>query len=398
MRVLWHWYSMGPYHFARMGALAQQPGIDLTVIESTSLDDHGWQRENRPALKLVSLSSGLLDRKIVRDTTERFGQVLDEVCPDVVVAPGYADPCTLRKLISYKSARPETRLLLWSETTEADHSRKWLSETVKSRLLAAFDGALVAGTCHARYLRRLGMKSENIEVAGNCVDNGWFAARTQEIRSASTASDHGLPEKYFLFVGRLIRAKNLGFLIDSYNRYRQEKGALAWDLVIAGNGPDEQALRGQAANQPKIHFAGSKQPDDLLPYYAHAKCLVLPSSSEPWGLVVNEAMASGVPVAVSNKCGCAQDLVQHGENGFVFNLSDGRSLVELMLKMSGDSINLGEITLRGAQTIQHFSPDGFAARAAAHFLRLISTGSSGQRGGPKMANAMALIWQQVYWA
>jgi hypothetical protein len=137
MRVLWHWYSMGPYHFARMRALAQQPGIELAVVESTSLDDHGWRRESRPDLKLVSLSSGLLDRKIIRETTERFGRVLDDVCPDVIIAPGYADPYTLRKVISYKSRRPETCLLLWSETTEADRFRKRLGEAVKSRLLRA---------------------------------------------------------------------------------------------------------------------------------------------------------------------------------------------------------------------------------------------------------------------
>ena len=396
MRVLWHWYSMGPYHFARMEALARQPGIDLTVVESTSCDDHGWQRAGHPDLNLISLSSGLLGRRVVRTTTTSFGRVLEEVRPDVIVAPGYADPYSLRKLIVYKTARPQCSLLLWSETTEVDHSRKWLGETVKSRLLSVFDGAFVAGTSHALYLQRLGLRPEKIEVLGNCVDNGWFSRRAEQARGASLGNEHGLPGNYFLFVGRLIREKNVGLLIDSYVSYRHQKKALAWDLVIVGSGPEEQTLRKRAAELPAVHFVGSKQPDDLPPYYANASCLVLPSSSEPWGLVVNEAMASGVPVIVSNKCGCATDLLRHGENGFAFDPGDPRALANLMIEVAHGNVNREEIAARAVKTVSMFSPESFAAKASRHMTALREHALARPTRTLKTACALALIWERVF--
>jgi glycosyltransferase involved in cell wall biosynthesis len=83
----------------------------------------------------------------------------------------------------------------------------------------------------------------------------------------------------------------------------------------------------------KVHFFGFIQYDELPYFYNHAKALILPSWSDQWGLVVNEAMACGLPVLVSEKCGCAPDLVVNGKNGFTFDPNDPEEFLKGMEKI-----------------------------------------------------------------
>jgi len=88
-KVLWYWQAMGPYHFVRMKALARTPGIDLTVVEGTSLDDHGWIRHNGlNDLDLTTLSTKPLSSRVMREVRHDFAQILTAKRPDVVVVPG----------------------------------------------------------------------------------------------------------------------------------------------------------------------------------------------------------------------------------------------------------------------------------------------------------------------
>jgi glycosyltransferase involved in cell wall biosynthesis len=73
----------------------------------------------------------------------------------------------------------------------------------------------------------------------------------------------------------------------------------------------------------------------MMPYYAFAGCFLLPSWREPWGLVANEAMSAGLPLIVSNRCGCSDDLMEEGANGYVFDPDQNEQLADLMSTMSG---------------------------------------------------------------
>ena len=164
--------------------------------------------------------------------------------------------------------------------------------------------------------------------------------------------------RYFLASARFVEKKNLARLIQAYGLYRQNAEAKnpslnhpteglngasrntdqsPWDLVLLGDGPLKPELcrlisAGRLTGH--VHLPGFKQYDELPLYYGLASAFVHASSTEQWGLVVNEAMASALPVLVSNRCGCAQELVAEGVNGFSFDPSCVEQLAALMQKLS----------------------------------------------------------------
>ena len=372
-RILWHWFTLGPYHFARMAAVARQPGVELTVIESTSNDDHGWRRASgRSGFELITMSCRPLSRDTHREVGPAYLERLRNAEPDFIVESGYAEMHSLHALLEYRKMRPEVKILLWSETTPWDHKRLPLLERLKRLIVAEFDGALVAGSPHAKYMEGLGLTPESIQVVGNCVDNDFFRDQTSRIRGAQREVRTQQP--YFLYVGRLIPEKNIPFLVRSYARYRQGANGEAYDLMLVGSGPEESRVR-QLVHELKvqgIHFAGNKQVEQLPEFYARATCLVLPSTCEPWGLVVNEAMASGLPVLSSSACGSVGDLVIHGKTGYVFSPDDESELADYLGRIAGFPQERAEMGRAAQQQVQALHIDLYAGRVVQHVNRLRS--------------------------
>ncbi len=202
------------------------------------------------------------------------------------------------------------------------------------------DAAFVAGQASRDYFAKLGIHPERISVGYDVVDNDFFVRRCGELRTVGHNAQlkAGLPERYFLYVGRFASEKNLPFLLRAYRRYRELRKD-PWDLVMVGDGPQKSELLQLARTEglEGVRWAGFKQFDELPAYYAFADCFILPSVLEPWGLVVNEAMAAGLPVLVSRRCGCVGDLVRTGENGYSFNPDNAGELTTLMVHMSEQS-------------------------------------------------------------
>ena len=172
-----------------------------------------------------------------------------------------------------------------------------------------------------------------------------------------------IPKPYFLSINRFVNKKNLPLLISAYYCYRQKCGSNAWDLVLCGEGelrPQLEELISQYQLGSHIHLPGFLQQQELLPYFAHAQCFIHASTTEQWGLVVNEAMAAGLPVLVSNRCGCFQDLVLEGINGFGFDPNNTEELANLMCKMSSGEVNLEAMGAASLKHIQNFTPEHFA--------------------------------------
>jgi 1,2-diacylglycerol 3-alpha-glucosyltransferase len=292
-------------------------------------------------------------------------QRLNLLNPAVVLVPGYY---TLPALAAAAWAKLKgKKAILMTESTAHDHTRVWWREAIKKMMvLNLFDWAVTGGTAHRRYLQQLGFREDRVAQFYDVVDNSFFHDCCQDLRSLYRAAEFDLPSEYFLYVGRIASEKNVDSLLAAYLTYRQSGGT--WALVMVGDGPQLKELQAKAAATPyarEIYFPGLKGTSELPKYYAFASAFVLASTREPWGLVVNEAMAAGLPVIVSDRCGCVEDLVVNGENGFVFDPSDVSSLAESLTKVSGLSKSERQkMGRRSYQIVSQFTPDAWASEIA----------------------------------
>ena len=292
-------------------------------------------------------------------------QCLSELNPDVVLVPGYYTNAGLACALWGKVYRRRT--VLMTESTEYDHSRVWWKELVKSLLIRSlFDWAVSGGKAHRRYLEQLRFPVDRVARFYDVVENEFFKERSSAIRKQFQPQDFGLPENFFLYVGRLSPEKNIENLVAAYLEYRRTGGT--WALLLVGDGPLAPKLRETAMVSlftSDIYFEGLRSTSELPQYYAFAGCFVLPSTREPWGLVANEAMASGLPVVISNRCGCAEDLLAEGQNGYSFDPSNTNDLVECLKAISGmEPRTRLEFGRKSAQIISEFSPENWANEIA----------------------------------
>jgi 1,2-diacylglycerol 3-alpha-glucosyltransferase len=384
LAVVWiDWYA---YHVARFRALAEHPvlrgrvaGLELVggsgvhqsmvfrcadrgeLPISTLLPGNGWSETKQEFL------AKLLWRK------------LDELDPEAVLVPGYYTAPALAAALWAK--RHHRQAILMTETTRGDHERTWWKEAAKGRVIRSlFDAAIAGGRRHVAYLEELQFPGSRTGRFYDVVDNEFFRNGVVRARSEQTRAELGIPDRYFLYVGRLSAEKNLEALISSFAQVRRRGSNCS--LVLAGDGPLRGRLEDQvreAGLQPWVEFAGLKSTQELLPYYAFAETFVLPSRREPWGLVVNEAMAAGLPVIVSNRCGCAGDLVEHGINGFLFEPNREEELTDALWLAGQASPKERELMGRRSEeiisgySVQHWAEEvirlvrtvAFAGRTAA---------------------------------
>lgn len=215
-----------------------------------------------------------------------------------------------------------------------------------------------------------------IETGYDVVDNAHFAAGAEAARAAEgrMRAALGVPAAYFLVSARFIEKKNLGFLLDAYGLYRAQCAGAPLDLVIIGDGPLRTPLEAQRRAlglEAHVHLPGFIHYESLPAYYGLATALVMPSVTDQWGLVVNEAMASGLPVLVSNGSGAAQDLVVQGTNGHTFDPSRTGELAAQMAALSeAPAARIAQMGAASRAIIDGYTPQRFATAATTLVARL----------------------------
>jgi 1,2-diacylglycerol 3-alpha-glucosyltransferase len=353
--------NFGPYHIARLKALyetfpAQEWEIIGIEIAHRQLE-YPWQRHSETApIQLVTIFPDRAYESIpIGSQIQAMYNALSQIKPDILAIAGYSEPMMLTALGWAKLNQKHAILL--SESKLDDKPRYSWKEYLKKKIIRFYDAALVGGQPHKRYLMNMGMPEAAIAMGYDVVDNDIFDPRSIRLLSPP------LTTPYFLSVSRFLPKKNISFMLKSYAEYRSKQGPESWDLVICGDGELQQDIAQEIAHlslETCVHLPGFLQQQALLPYFAHAHAFIHPSRQEQWGLVVNEAMAAGLPVLVSDQCGCFEDLIIDGITGFGFSSDNLEQLTHLMLKMSSGFIDLSGVGAQALEHIRSFSPVYFA--------------------------------------
>ncbi len=338
--------NIGEYHAARLKAAndsCNSRGWTLNAIQITNGTlEHAWgdvastmQMPVKTILERKPDELTDLELPLSAHAASCLVDYLDEVRPDSVLIPGWSLKIAMSALRWCRKNRKIA--VLASESNEFDAHRVWWREWVKSRRVRQFSSALVGGKSHADYLIKLGFDGKRIAFGYDVVDNDAFHPdRVSHLPNPCANA-------YFLSVNRFVPKKNLMVLLKSYANYRLGCRDKPWDLVLCGSGPMQSEIEKFIQRERLtrcVHLPGFMKLDQLLPYFAHAKCFVHASVEEQWGLVINEALAASLPVLVSNRCGCFEDLVVEGKNGFGFDPTDSKLLSNLMLRMHSTDVDL----------------------------------------------------------
>jgi glycosyltransferase involved in cell wall biosynthesis len=358
---------IAPYRIPVFNALARRGGIDLHVIFLSETDPSQRQW-------LVYKDEIRFPYQVLPSWRQRSGRhslllnwgteaALRRAAPDFVICGGYNYAASWQSM--FWSRRKRVPFGLWTESTARDfRGGHALTEFLKTKFLRHCTAFVVPGKSSAEYLRNYGVSAEMIFTAPNAVDTQLFAQRAELIRKNAVINRRalGLPARFFLFAGRLEPEKGTFDLLRAYAalspEVRENMG-----LVLVGDGTARTALQRRAAaiNPRSIHFAGFVQRDRLPAYYALAEALVFPTHTDTWGLVVNEAMACGLPVISSAAAGCVADLVENGWNGRVFAARDVGHLASAMDELARDAGLRALMGRRSRERIEQYSPEAWAS-------------------------------------
>lgn len=354
-------------------AIARQPGIDLTVFFGSN---HGIAPDKvDPGFgKAIAWDISLLDEyKHIFLNNSRPGMGVDDWRLDAPDLKSY-----------FKSERYDAvlvfgwnKVLFWQAIwwarmygipliqrgeSNLKHARPWHVKAAKKilfpLLFRQFKAFLAIGKLNAELYRHFGVPDEAIFTAPYCVDNDFFSKRA----AAQTANARRLRQELgirgddtvFLFMAKFIDRKRPLDLIDAAAKNHAAGNS---HVIFVGDGALLETCRNTiTANKlTNVHLAGFKNQSELPTYYAAADVLVLPSEYETWGLVLNEAMACGLPCIVSDACGAAADMILEGKTGFTYPMGDIPRLAELMVFMAGNKDVLREMGRYAAAYVQNFS-------------------------------------------
>ncbi|MBO6576964.1 MAG: glycosyltransferase family 4 protein [Rhodothermales bacterium] len=354
-RLVVQWPRLGPYHLARLRALYRQfseAGIELIALETASRDEvYAWREEqaDEPFKRVQVFPGRTFDEIPPGDMHSEVTAALNRLQPDAVAIHTYSFPDS-RACVAW--CRKHRRgAVVMTDSKQDDAARSWPREFIKRRVLSAYDAAVTAGSRSRAYLESLGFPGERIWLGYDVVDNDYFARA-----AADAPRPAGLHRPYFLASNRFILRKNLPLLLDAYAAYRVLVDQ-PWDLVMLGDGPLRPVL--ESASPEGVRFEGFRQIDEIPGYYAHAEAFVHPAEVDQWALVINEAMACGLPIIASTGAGATHDLVGGGVNGFAFEPEDRRALRESLRAMHDvDRDAMGEASRR---IIAEWGPELFAA-------------------------------------
>lgn len=357
---------IAPYRIPVFNELARQSGIDLHVV---------FLAENDPTLRQWAVYKDEIQfsYEVLPAWRRRIGghnillnwglsRSLDRHMPDRILVGGYNYLASWQALAWARRIR--VPVLLWVESTSRDNRGRHLPiEFAKAAFMQRCHGFIVPGKRSAEYVMSYRLSQPAIFTAPNAVDIEFFAHLASTVRKDAAAHRRALqlPSRFFLFVGRLVAEKGVFDLLEAYGRlepeFREQVG-----VVFVGDGILREELTRRAADisAGTVQFPGFVHRERLASYYALAEAFVFPTRTDPWGLVVNEAMACGLPVISTRAAGCTADLVTE-RNGCVVEPGDIGQLASAMREFARNPEMTAAMGQHSRERIQSYSPQVCAA-------------------------------------
>jgi 1,2-diacylglycerol 3-alpha-glucosyltransferase len=378
MHIVVIFINIGSYHAARLRAVdfaCKQRGWNLTAIQVT--DDtleHPWGDLNQEisfSLKTL-LPKNSTSKKLVSNYLDTADAILpsylDNLKPDAIIIPGWGFKISRAALTWCR--RHRKKAIVMSETKWNDEPRQFWKEKLKYWLcIRKFDAAIVGGKLHRDYLVKLGFANDRIFFGYDAVDNDYFSQKAEIARQNPAAARQRQPKipvkPYFIVMTRLLKRKNVHRLVLAFANYQKQIGIeQAWDLVICGSGEEESNIRqliDELNIKNDIHLPGFIPYQALGDWYGLAGAFVHPALLEPWGLVVNEACAAGLPIICSDTVGAASELIEAGKNGLLFDPENVLDITNALISISQPDLEtriaMGKLS---QEIVAHYSPQNFA--------------------------------------
>jgi len=381
---------IAPYRLPLFEKLSQSPLIDLQVYflgESTK--ERRWKtglscRFNYKVLPRIELSFRVPDlfTYLVNPT---FPLCLIRENYDVVITDGWFNfACQAAFFMSKMMGKS---YIIWSRSTMYEQSLlRWTSLPLVSLIVRHSDACIAPGKRAKEYLVYLGADEKKIFTAANTVDVDHFR-RVSRLTTKDTweiKQSLGIKtRKVILYVGRLIEKKGVEYLIEGYSKLRREYHDVS--LLILGYGHKKQELRKlcQSQNIPGVYFVNHVEMDEMPRFYGIADLFVLPSRRDIWGLVLNEAMACGLPVITTKKVGASVDLVREGVNGWIVAEENPAELYGAIRKIVTNSSLRQKMGQESSRIIRRFSIDNAANGFLSAIEYVMSRNEEGHRSDPQ---------------
>jgi glycosyltransferase involved in cell wall biosynthesis len=327
-----------PYREPLFKRLAESSRYDIRVLYCRERQpDQEWNLAVRdyPAVFLKNLSPvQWKGRFFISDINPGVCRELRAFSPDAVVVHGY-NTLTALLAIGWCKRRGIPVLMRSDSNVMAEPVKTRFKLMVKRRFLAWLTKQvsvfLTIGKMNSAYWQHYGASPDRLLGASLAIDINYFSRQAAHYRAdrERIRAENGWQSAFLLlYVGRLVPVKRVDVLIEAV-RLASADG-LALGLLVVGDGTERRRLEEQARSIPQVHFVGFKEWRNLPMYYGIADLFVLPSEVEPWGLVINEAMASGLPVVAVRTAGAAGDLIVEGQNGFLVPAGDAATLASLV--------------------------------------------------------------------
>lgn len=322
-RIYW------PARLAALHSYLEKYNIELHIVEIAGAGSpYAFaKQEKEVSSKLnwhILFPNGKMEELESRVIKKQVDRILDILLPDVVIAGAIAFPSGALSVAW--TSRHKCKMICFDDSRLEDTVRSSWVNKIKQCIYHGVDAMLYPAPAWDNTGYAWEFKKEQLFYGIDVVDNTFWKPKTWNKNTCD--------KKYFLSVGRLLERKNFITLLKAYKQYKIQCNDSAWNLIIVGDGPKRESLveyiRLNKLERSVILLPFLQQ-KDLIPFYQNASALVLTSIQETWGLVINEAMASGLPIIVSDKCGAASTLVEKGRNGYTFSPLSESDLADCLL-------------------------------------------------------------------